>query len=1130
MARDEDSDFGEDEEEYEDSEGISDEEDEEEDVGRHRKKEKEKKVKEKAKEKGKKKKRAGGFIDDAAEEEDEGERGGRKRFKASAFIDDIAEVDDDEDEDDYEEEGMEDLIDDAGEDVPSAAEMIKMRREIREAELAAARDSEPNPEELEKYIKERFGGRSYAQHYGTADDDAENTAVGQQALMPTATDPKLWVVQCGEGQEREAVVCLLQKCYDYAKKGTPLLIKAVFCQDHLKGYIYVEAHKEAHVKEALRGLRMIYASKPPKLVPLREMVDAIRVMRGTEKAIEAGSWVRIKGGLYKGDLAKVMDTDPSTQRATIKVVPRIDFAAVAARKPEDARANFGKQPKVKPPARPFNPDEARAHRLDVVQQRDRATGDVYMIVNGNNRFLEGYLIRTVALKSLELLEALPPLDELQKFNAASQSDEGGAGGAAGGDLAGLVQAEAAAAGGSGAAAQKFGKGDRVMVIDGDLKNIKGLVQHIAEDGGVMVLPQDAALPGFNEVIRFEPRELVKFFESGEHVKVVHGQHEGETGMVVRVEGPVCYLFTDATQQEIRVFARDLTLAVASASAVDSLGGYEMHDLVVLDNATVGVVVNVEADALRVLTNQGRPDKPDIRVCRLPDIKRKMNNRRASVKDGSGNDVGVNDAVDVVDGPLKGRSGTVRYIMRGFLFIQTREVAENAGFICLQARHTKVRGGKSAARGGGVGMTPGRSPAYGLLASPHPTRGMQQNVLASPGRQGGFGGGGPGGPPGAGVYSGRVTTQQDKMLEGKSITIKKGPFRGMRGRVISATPTHVRLELEAQMKTVTVDRSHLAIEDGGRTDAAPRPGYGGYPSAATPMAAGGRTPMHPGITATPMHYSQHATPMHPGMTPSREALTKTPAYDPAWAATPAHPGFGGGGGGYPNAGTPAFADTPGTVNPSPAGMGYGGQYGVAPSPAGYAPSPAGYAPSPAGFAAAAGTHAVAGTPGMYPPASTPGMYAAAGTPYGGADMAAPTPGLAGYGGAGAAPRVNYAHWVDVEVALPGGERGAVRAVDGSTATVAVGHNAAAAEGGGEAGPGTRWTYPADAPTRSVPVGDMTLVQPDRKDAIRIVAGELAGQYGELVGTDGGDAIVKLDKEIKIYQLANVGRLAVQPSST
>ena len=57
-------------------------------------------------------------------------------------------------------------------------------------------------------------------------------------------------------------------------------------------------------------------------------------------------------------------------------------------------------------------------------------------------------------------------------------------------------------------------------------------------------------------------------------------------------------------------------------------------------------------------------------------------------------------------------------------------------------------------------------------------------------------------------------------------------------------------------------------------------------------------------------------------------------------------------------------------------------------------------------------------------------------------------------------------------------------------------------------------------RSVPVGAMQLVAPD---AIRIVAGELAGQCGELVGTDGGDGIVKLGSDIKIYQLAHIGRL-------
>ncbi len=43
---------------------------------------------------------------------------------------------------------------------------------------------------------------------------------------------------------------------------------------------------------------------------------------------DVGSWVRMKTGLYKGDLAKVTLVDHSAQRATIKLVPRIDYAGV----------------------------------------------------------------------------------------------------------------------------------------------------------------------------------------------------------------------------------------------------------------------------------------------------------------------------------------------------------------------------------------------------------------------------------------------------------------------------------------------------------------------------------------------------------------------------------------------------------------------------------------------------------------------------------------------------------------------------------------------------------------------------------------------------------------------------------
>jgi hypothetical protein len=58
--------------------------------------------------------------------------------------------------------------------------------------------------------------------------------VGQQGLLPTHDDPKLWLVELKAGMEREAVICLMQKAVAFAEKGTPLLIKSAFVQDHLK--------------------------------------------------------------------------------------------------------------------------------------------------------------------------------------------------------------------------------------------------------------------------------------------------------------------------------------------------------------------------------------------------------------------------------------------------------------------------------------------------------------------------------------------------------------------------------------------------------------------------------------------------------------------------------------------------------------------------------------------------------------------------------------------------------------------------------------------------------------------------------------------------------------------------------
>ena len=68
------------------------------------------------------------------------------------------------------------------------------------------------------------------------DEDGEEAggAVNQQALLPTSRDPRLWLVECKSGTEREVVVSLLQKAHNLASTANPLQIRSVYMVDHLR--------------------------------------------------------------------------------------------------------------------------------------------------------------------------------------------------------------------------------------------------------------------------------------------------------------------------------------------------------------------------------------------------------------------------------------------------------------------------------------------------------------------------------------------------------------------------------------------------------------------------------------------------------------------------------------------------------------------------------------------------------------------------------------------------------------------------------------------------------------------------------------------------------------------------------
>uniref|UniRef100_A0A7N0TND9 Transcription elongation factor SPT5 n=1 Tax=Kalanchoe fedtschenkoi TaxID=63787 RepID=A0A7N0TND9_KALFE len=1028
MSRYEDDDSEPEEEE----ETVDEEEDEEKDLGRGRKRGRSQ------------------FIDDVAEEDEDeedeeeaddddedfdggGGRGGRrpppKRRSGSQFFDLEAAVDSDEEEE--EEDGEDDFINDAGAEIPDDDSRRMHRRPLLPRE-----DDQEDVEALERSIQARYARSSHAEY------DEETTEVEQQALLPSVRDPKLWIVKCAIGREREAAVCLMQK---YIDKGSDLLIKSAIALDHLKNYIYVEADKEAHVREACKGLRNMYAQKIT-LVPIKEMSDVLSV---ESKAIDItrDTWVRLKIGKYKGDLAKVVDVDNVRQKVTVKLIPRIDLQALANKL--EGKENKSKKAFV-PPPRFMNVEEARELHIRVERRRDPMTGDYFESIEGM-KFKDGFLFKTVSTKSISTQGVQPTFDELEKFRTPSENGDG--------DITSLTTLFANRKKGH------FLKGDAVVVIKGELKNMKGTVEKVDEDK-VYIKPKMDGLP----ILAVPEKELCKFFKEGNHVKVVSGAHEGATGTVVKVEGHVLIIVSDAAKEEIRVFADDVVESSEITSGITKLGDYELRDLVLLDNRSFGVIIRVESEAFQVL--KGVPDRVEVLTVKLREIKCKLD-RKQSIKDRFNNTVSVQDVVRILEGPCQGKQGPVEHIYRSILFIFDRHHLEHAGFICAKSESCVVVGG-SRANGdrNGVSRFQQQTPTHMAALPARSSRGSRP-----PMQFGGRHGGGRG----------------DDALVGSTIKIRKGAFKGYRGRVTGVKGQEVRIELESQMRVVTVRREDISDNVVVTTPYRDSSRYGF--GSETPMHPS-RTPLHPYMTpmrdsgATP-HHDGMRTPMrdrawnpYTPMTPARESWedgnpgswTSSPQYQPGspprrtyeaptpgsgWASTP--------GGGYSDAGTPR--DTP------PA-------YANAPSP--YLPS------TPDQIMTPGSASYLPGTPGGQP--MTPGT--------GGLDVMSPI--------GGESEGLGFMPDILVTVRKLGeGKVGVIQEVlsDGSCRVSM-----------GTSGRG-------DTVVTVLPQ-DMDIVPPKKSDRIKIMGGVLRGFTGKLIGVDGTDGIVKVDStlDVKILDLVMLAKLA------
>ncbi|CAJ0572588.1 unnamed protein product, partial [Mesorhabditis spiculigera] len=775
------------------------------------------------------------------------------------------------DDDDVEEDDLSD--DEIG--ALDRTEREEAEKTMRELDAARRKEhdrrnmfKDMSAEEIAKYYEERYADESRAAPVDYDDDAGYSDDITQTGLLPSTKDPNLWIVKCRMGEEKLVCMQLMRKAIAYETTENPLQIKSVIYKEGLKGMLYVEAFKQAHVTQAVEGIGSLNQFNVV-MVPIKEMVDSLRVVKNIPQ-LKPGTYVRLKRTQYKDDLAQVDWVDVSQNKVNLKLLPRIDYTKMRGALRTDAdRAKKGLR---RPGPQPFNLEKIKEIGGEVTNDGD------FIIFEGQH-YRRGFLYKSFPLYAIIDEGVKPTIAELEKFQETSD------------DLKKDLEKTSLKA-----STTKFSPGDIIEVAEGELVNLRGKVITIDGDQ-VHFMPEHEDL---DEPITLSAADLRKFFKPGDHVKVLEGKYEGDTGLIIRAEPNEVVIYSDLTNDEMRCRPRDVQLCADVSSGVDSLGKYQFHDLVQIDRETVGMITRLEKENVEVLNMYGKIVKLKPQA-----LLGKKEDKWAQALDQQGNSIQVKDAVKVVDGPFHSsrpgeeeKTGEIKHLFRTFCFVHSRKFPENGGIFVTRPRCLLLQGAKVDRQQDAPGLS--RMPAP--FASPRHAGSMTPGPNASPMRGGSTPGPFQGGPA---TNIGNAKVRRDTSMVGKSVRITKGPLKGYFGIVKDATAETMRVELHASCKTILVDASRIKLVSdvpGGDAVSDYLKTPSSYTGTKTPAYAGGnKTPAYG--AQTPAYHQGGRTPHYGAQTPAYGDGGRTPAYADG-GRTPAY-GEGGR--------TPAYADggrTPG----------------------------------------------------------------------------------------------------------------------------------------------------------------------------------------------------------------------------
>eukprot|EP00931_Biecheleriopsis_adriatica_P049247 TRINITY_DN28482_c0_g1_i1.p1 TRINITY_DN28482_c0_g1~~TRINITY_DN28482_c0_g1_i1.p1 ORF type:complete len:1525 (+),score=381.40 TRINITY_DN28482_c0_g1_i1:481-4575(+) len=466
--------------------------------------------------------------------------------------------------------------------------------------------------ELEEREERRAAGEEVESE---ASFHPQGDKVTHTVTVPEPTDPKLWCVRTF-GPEKELCISLMYKAFEALTRGEEVPIYTVFYSPHLRGYIYIEAHREADVKEFIKGIRGMSAFSGFSLVPTVQMplvFTASQMDARNSTLLKVGDWVRMRRGLYGGDLAQVEEIQDDLY--TLKLKPRIHHSTELKRALKDKN-----QKQRRPAPRWFNKADVEASQelvVNVEPRRMRKSWLHFYIVEGE-AYRDGFLYKTFKNGWFASGDTVRPQEyELQEWRNAPSISENVRPKK---DMPTSKEEEdrermpppslpsRAKAADSGLT--EVEEGDMVIVINGDLKGLTGVISK-ALYGSPTVLMKPLGVAGVHDDLSIAVSRLCKYFEVGNYVKVVSGEKNGDTGFVTRLEllGPEKSWGPDASArilslgctEEYSAKLVDLRLTCEKPDPQDRVGEFKVEQLVQIAGHAENraIIIRLEVDSRAV---------------------------------------------------------------------------------------------------------------------------------------------------------------------------------------------------------------------------------------------------------------------------------------------------------------------------------------------------------------------------------------------------------------------------------------------------------------------------------------------------------------------------------------------------